>query len=95
MKFYMNLVNFSAKSVFSSSEITNGADRSKGFKNKAKSRGNPPRIHFSVQKSLLRKKSLLAAKVAKVQKVTFEPKSDISAPGDRKNIKETIARRHI
>ena len=33
-------INFSAEVVFSSSKITDGADRSRPFKNKANSRGN-------------------------------------------------------
>ena len=59
MKFHMNFVNFPAKAVFSSSEITDGADRSKGFKNKAKWRGN------SSQNPLFDPKHTFA------QKVTF------------------------
>ena len=90
MKFFMDFVNFSAKSVFSSSGITNGADRSKGFKNKAKSRGKSSQNPLFGPKVTFTQKVTFGRQSRKSAKMTFEPKSDISAPGDRKTSKKPL-----
>ena len=74
IKFHRIPIKYSAKVIFRHQKYLLEQIAPGPLKTKLKREENPPRIHFSVQKSLLRKKSLLAAKVAKVRKVISERK---------------------